>query len=182
MHFLQTVLCTQTYGFDVQLDTAHGKHYLVKMFKHLMISVKIVLCLESQETITELSVHTSTHTHTHCVNNIIYICFWWVLGHILTYLKCDLHKFCRMECSRASWSVCFRHVYRWKIYILITLGAVLFQNDEKMWIKYQILYFCECQQSVKQLLLWFNSYSEIKYECSLSFIHTNLCTFSYNYV
>ena len=122
-------------------------------------------------------IHPHTHTHTHYVNNIIYICFWWVLGHILTYLKCDLHKFCRMECSRASWSVCFRHVYRWKIYILITLGAVLFQNDEKMWIKYQILYFCECQQSVKQLLLWFNLYSEIEYECSFKFYSHQLMHF-----
>jgi len=54
----------------VQLNTAHGKRYLVKMFKHFMISVKIVLCLESQETIVELSVHSSTYTH--YVNNIIY--------------------------------------------------------------------------------------------------------------
>jgi len=37
-----------------------------------MISVKIVLCLESHETIVELSVHSSTYTH--YVNNIINIC------------------------------------------------------------------------------------------------------------
>jgi hypothetical protein len=43
-----------------------------KMFEHLMISVKIILCLESHETLIELSVHTSTHTHTH-YKNIIYI-------------------------------------------------------------------------------------------------------------
>jgi len=49
----------------VQFDTAHGQRHLAKIFKHLMLSVKIVLCLESQETIIELSVHTSTHTHTH---------------------------------------------------------------------------------------------------------------------
>jgi len=56
------VFCTQSYGFDVQLDTARGQCHLVKMFKHLMTSVKIILCLESHETIIELSVYTSTHT------------------------------------------------------------------------------------------------------------------------
>jgi len=45
------------------LDTAHGKRHLVKMFKHLMVSVRIMLCLESHETIIELSVRTYTHTH-----------------------------------------------------------------------------------------------------------------------
>ena len=43
--------------------------------------------------------------------------------------------FCRMECSRSSWRVCFRHVCRWKMYILIILGDVLFENDEKIRIK-----------------------------------------------
>ena len=55
----------------MQLDTAHGQRHLVKMFEHLMVSVRIMLCLESHETIIELSVRTSTHTH--YVNNIIYI-------------------------------------------------------------------------------------------------------------
>ena len=53
------------------MDTAHGKHHRVKMFKHLMHCVKIILSLESQEVSIELSVHTFTHTH--YVHKIIYI-------------------------------------------------------------------------------------------------------------
>ena len=53
------------------MDTAHAKHHHVKMFKHLMHRVKILLCLESQEMIIELSVHISTYIH--YVNKIIYI-------------------------------------------------------------------------------------------------------------
>ena len=45
-------------------------HHLVKMFKHFMLSAKIILCLESQQTIIELIVYTSTHTH--YLNKIIY--------------------------------------------------------------------------------------------------------------
>jgi hypothetical protein len=92
--FFADSVMSQSYGFDGQLDTAHGKGHLVKMFKQLMISVKIILCLESHEKITELSVHTSTSTHTHThthkqhVNKII-LC---ILCQILTYLKCELHK------------------------------------------------------------------------------------------
>ena len=68
--FANSVMYSNLRFWCVQLNTAHGKHHLVKMFKHFMISVKIVLCLESQETIVELSVHSSTYTH--YVNNIIY--------------------------------------------------------------------------------------------------------------
>jgi len=136
-----------------------------KMFKHFMICVKIILCLKSHGTIIELS---APPPHSHYVNNIIYIYIyiWWELGEILTYLKCELHKFCRIECSHTSWSICFVHVYRWEIYILIILGDVLFKNDEKIWIKYQILYFYVCQHNVTQLSLWFNLYSKI--ECEFS--------------
>jgi hypothetical protein len=63
IHYLCN-FCGQHYVHKimVHMDIAHAKHHLVRMFKHLMISVKITLCLESQETITELSLHTSTHT------------------------------------------------------------------------------------------------------------------------
>ena len=41
-------------------------------------------------------------------------------------------KFCGMEPSHTSRSVCFRHVYSWKVYILIILRGVLLKNDEKI--------------------------------------------------
>ena len=46
-----------------ELEYAHGKNHHVKMFNQLMNSFKIILCLESQENIIELSVHTSTYTN-----------------------------------------------------------------------------------------------------------------------
>ena len=88
--FADSVMYTNLQFWCVQMDTAHGNRHLVKMFKHHMLSVKIVLCLESQETILELSVpthihmHTRTHTHTHYVNKIIYIYggYWVKFWHI----------------------------------------------------------------------------------------------------
>ena len=61
--FWDSVFNTYVWVLCVQMDTTRGKCYLVKIFKHFMPSVKIILCLGYQEIIIELSVHTSTHTH-----------------------------------------------------------------------------------------------------------------------
>jgi len=41
-------------------------------------------------------------------------------------------KFCGMESLRTSDNVYFSHVCSWKIDILITLGNIIFKNDEKI--------------------------------------------------
>jgi hypothetical protein len=92
VHYLCN-FCRQGYVYKITmlLDLAHAKHNLLKMFKHLMISVKIVLCLESQETITELLVHTHTHRHTRArtrtyyANKFTYVFGgYWVNSDVLT--------------------------------------------------------------------------------------------------
>ena len=74
----------------MQMDTAHDNRHLVKMFKHFTLSFKVVLCLEFQETIIELSIPTHIHmqtpmrTNARYVNKIIYIYsgYWVKFWHI----------------------------------------------------------------------------------------------------
>ena len=56
----------------------------------------------------------------------------WVLGQILTYLKCELHKCLWSGILMYFINVCFSHVCSWKIYILITLGDMIYKDDEKI--------------------------------------------------
>jgi hypothetical protein len=113
----------------VQMEAAHGDSLLVNTFIHLMLNIKIKLCLEAQEAIIELFAHTSTHKH--YVNKIIYI-YMLGKGSNTDIVKCELHKVLCKGTPCTSITVCFRHIYTWKICILIMLGSVLFKNDEKM--------------------------------------------------
>jgi hypothetical protein len=71
MFFAYSVMYTDLQVCCIQLDSAYGRSLLVTMFVQFMLSDKIILSVESQETIIELSVHISTHKP--YVNKIIYI-------------------------------------------------------------------------------------------------------------